>query len=120
MLTEPNLRKTYSDMRTDDSRPRHVCFEAVSNLVLERLKEWKQPVRVERALRTMLKVLPKLDIASLDQLAVDNFGSILNNYSMATEATELANSMIERRAAGIDAEPRRNIPPPIIHDSQHP
>jgi hypothetical protein len=68
----------------------------------------------------MLKVLPKSDIASLDQLGVDNFGFILNNYSMTAEATELANSMVERRAAGVDVGPWRDTPPPNIHDSQHP
>jgi hypothetical protein len=120
MLTEPKLRKTYSDMHTNQGRPHHICFEAVSILVLERLEEWKQPVRVERALRMMLKVLLKSDIASLDQLGVDNFGFILNNYSMTAEATELANSMVERRAAGVDVGPWRDTPPPNIHDSQHP
>jgi hypothetical protein len=120
MLTVPNLRKIYSDMHTNQGHPHHVCFEAVSNLVLERLKEWKQPVRVERALRTMLKVLPKLDIASLDQLGVDNFGFILNNYGLESEATELANNMIERRAASVDVEPWKDIPSPDINGSQHP
>jgi hypothetical protein len=120
MLTQPDLRNTYNDMHTHHRHPHPVCFEAVSNLVLERLEEWKQPVRVEGALRMMLKVLPKPDIETLDQLGVKGFRRILNNYGMASEATELTDSVSERRAAGIETEPWRKIPSPAIHGSQHP
>jgi hypothetical protein len=120
MLTDPNLNRTYSDMHTNQGHPHHICFEAVSNIVLERLKEWKQPVRVERALRTMLKVLPKLDTATLDQLGVDNFGFILTNYGMASEATELANSMIERALQKhSSAKYPRFSASGILHSSNH-
>jgi hypothetical protein len=49
---------------------------------------------------------------TLDDLGLEGFNFILKNNGMASEATELANSVIERRAAGVDAEPWRNFPSP--------
>ena len=71
MLEGVRHREELSKMKYEQDLPWDVCFGAVSKLVLARLMESKNSLRVEIALRTMLSVLPNLEAGAANRIVME-------------------------------------------------
>jgi hypothetical protein len=76
-------------------------FRIVADAVIEQLREWRHPLRLEIALDKMLDAMPKLEETVFVKLPTGAWGAMLRQHGLKESAEQLFTAVSERRSAAL-------------------
>jgi len=93
MRSDVHLRREYLASR-EAKDPRFICFMKMAELTVKRLRDRGRSLPLDKALRVMLKVIPKLDALTLETLPFQDWYELLLGHGMTIEAEDFRTAMI--------------------------
>jgi hypothetical protein len=76
-------------------------FRILADAVIEQLREWRHPLRLEIAFDKLLDVMPKLEETVFGKLPTGAWGAMLMQHGMKESAEQLAAAVSDRRTAAL-------------------